>query len=97
MGLHAAISRGMSCHAAGAQTQKDEASTPWMDRLMDVLLSLLAKGAAEQLPFAPLREAIESLFKHCCPALTSTGKHCYTLVLQRSMILRPSSWRASLP
>ena len=46
--------------------------TPWMDRLVDVLLSLLA-NASGHLPSAPLREAAEGLFRLFAGHLTPTG------------------------
>ena len=44
----------------------------YMDRLVDVVLSLLAYSSAE-LPSAPLREAIEALFRAFAAHLTQTG------------------------
>ena len=44
----------------------------YMDRLVDVALSLLAYSSAE-LPSVPLREAIEALFKAFASQLTQTG------------------------
>ncbi|KAK9814621.1 hypothetical protein WJX72_008822 [[Myrmecia] bisecta] len=44
----------------------------WMDVLLDILLSLLARPAAP-LPSAPLREAVEGVFKAFCEHLTPTG------------------------
>lgn len=43
-----------------------------MDRLVDVLLSLLAK-ASGHLPCAPLRDAVEGLFRVFASHLTATG------------------------
>ncbi len=51
---------------------KVENEMPFMDRLMDVLLSLLAK-ASGHLPSAPLRDAAEGLFRVFAGHLTSTG------------------------
>ncbi len=45
---------------------------PWADRLLDVLLSLLARPAAP-LPSAPLREAVEATFRVFTDAITPTG------------------------
>ena len=44
----------------------------YMDRLVDIILSLLAYSSAE-LPSAPLREAIEALFRAFAYNLTQTG------------------------
>ena len=49
----------------------DEA--PWMDRLVDVLLSLLA-SASGHLPSVPLRDAAEGLFRVFATHLTPTGE-----------------------
>ena len=43
-----------------------------MDRLVDMVLSLLAQ-ASGQLPSAPLRDAVEGLFRLFASQLTSTG------------------------
>lgn len=45
-----------------------------MDRVMDALLSLLSVPAAA-LPSAPLRDAVEGLFRSCATHLTSAGAH----------------------
>lgn len=47
--------------------------TPWMDRLVDVLLSLLA-SVSGSLPSAPLRDAAEGLFRVFADHLTPTGE-----------------------
>lgn len=44
----------------------------WMDVLMDVLLSQLAR-TSPTLPSAPLREAVEQVFRAFCADLTGTG------------------------
>lgn len=44
----------------------------WHDTLMDVLLSLLARNAAP-LPSAPLRDAVEHVFRAFADDLTATG------------------------
>ena len=46
-----------------------------MDRLVDILLSLLAYSSA-QLPSAPLREAVEAAFRAFAAHLTPTGQPC---------------------
>ncbi|KAK9903496.1 hypothetical protein WJX75_007153 [Coccomyxa subellipsoidea] len=51
---------------------EEDKPAPWMDRLMDVLLSLLSVPAAT-LPSAPLRDAVDSLFRSCAAHLTSAG------------------------
>ena len=43
-----------------------------MDRLVDVLLSLLAKSSPH-MPSAPLRDAVEGLFRVFASHLTVTG------------------------
>ena len=40
---------------------------------MDVILGLMATGAGS-LPFTPLREASEQLFRHSCYLLTPEGE-----------------------
>ena len=45
---------------------------PWADRLLDVLLSLLARPATP-LPSAPLRDAVEAVFRAFSDAITPTG------------------------
>ncbi|KAK9797031.1 hypothetical protein WJX73_010770 [Symbiochloris irregularis] len=45
---------------------------PWMDRLLDVMLSLLARAGGD-VPFTPLRDTVNLLFRHCCPMVTATG------------------------
>lgn len=52
-----------------------------MDRLVDVVLSLLAYSSAE-LPSAPLREAIEALFRAFASQLTQTGADIYVTFFQ---------------
>ena len=60
---------------AGTREAKEEPDqAPWMDRLMDVLLSLLARPAAA-LPSAPLRDAVEAVFRAFAPHLTPGGAH----------------------
>lgn len=54
-----------------SSASEDEAG--YMDRFVDVVLSLLAYSSAE-LPSAPLREAIEALFRAFASRLTKTGK-----------------------
>ncbi len=54
-----------------------KAEPPWMDRLVDVLLSLLAK-ASGHLPSAPLRDAAEGLFRVFARHLTMTGDLQYS-------------------
>lgn len=60
-----------SAMATGKKTEGGDA-TPWMDRLVDMVLSLLAQ-ASSQLPSAPLRDAVEGLFRLFASQLTSTG------------------------
>ena len=50
-----------------------------MDRLVDILLSLLAYSSA-QLPSAPLREAVEAAFRAFAAHLTPTGQPCKEVV-----------------
>ena len=57
---------------AGKKKMADEGSQDFMDRLVDIMLSLLAYSSAE-LPSAPLREAIEALFRSFASHLTQTG------------------------
>ena len=56
----------------GADKGADAGEAGYMDRLIDVVLSLLAYASAE-LPSAPLREATEALFRAFAPKLTQTG------------------------
>ena len=49
-----------------------DADAPWADRLLDILLSLLARPAAP-LPSAPLREAVEAVFRAFADAVTPVG------------------------
>jgi len=49
-----------------------DADAPWPDRLLDILLSLLARPAAP-LPSAPLREAVEAVFRAFADAVTPVG------------------------
>ena len=60
--------------AAGGSDEEDEGGAPphWHDTLMDVLLSLLARNAAP-LPSAPLRDAVEHVFRAFADDLTPTG------------------------
>ena len=51
---------------------EEGAGAPWADRLLDVLLSLLARPAAP-LPSAPLRDAVEAVFRAFSDAITPTG------------------------
>ena len=60
-----------SAMATGRKTEGGDAA-PWMDRLVDMVLSLLAQ-ASSQLPSAPLRDAVEGLFRLFASQLTSTG------------------------
>lgn len=58
---------------AGAGGDGEAPSPPhWHDTLMDVLLSLLARSAAP-LPSAPLRDAVEHVFRAFADDLTATG------------------------
>lgn len=57
----------------GKKAKGGDETTPWMDRLVDVLLSLLA-NASGHLPSAPLREAVEGLFRLFAGQLTPTGQ-----------------------
>lgn len=51
----------------------EEGGAPhWMDTLVDVLLALLAPTSTS-LPSAPLREAVEHVFRVFCDQLTPTG------------------------
>ena len=45
---------------------------------MDVILGLMATGAGG-LPFTPLREASEQLFRHSCHLLMPAGKNLFGL------------------
>jgi hypothetical protein len=61
--------------AAGAPGDDEEgegAEPPWQDALLDVQLALLSRPAGA-LPSAPLRDAVEALFRATCHLLTSTG------------------------
>jgi hypothetical protein len=51
--------------------------------LVDVLLALLARPAAP-LPAAPLREAVEALFRATCSELTPAGLQDLVRVVGRS-------------
>ncbi len=64
--------KDMSLASGKKKGADEEEPAPWMDRLMDVLLSLLSVPAAT-LPSAPLRDAVESLFRSCAAQLTSAG------------------------
>ncbi len=79
------LSRSGLC-AAGKKKGKEveeEESAPWMDRLMDVMLSLLSIPAGA-LPSAPLRDAVETLFRTCAGHLTSAGAITGTLLICRN-------------
>jgi hypothetical protein len=52
--------------------EEDGAEPPWQDALLDVQLALLSRPA-EVLPSAPLRDAVEALFRATCHVLTRTG------------------------
>lgn len=52
--------------------EEEEAELPWQDALLDVELALLSRPA-EALPSAPLRDAVEALFRVTCHVLTGTG------------------------
>ena len=60
------------CCLAGEGPDGGEQAPHWMDTLMDVLLALLAQTSAS-LPSAPLREAVEHVFRVFCDQLTPTG------------------------
>lgn len=65
-----------SCTVAeeGEEDEDDEeAEPPWQDVLLDVELALLSRPA-EALPSAPLRDAVEALFRVTCHVLTLTGE-----------------------
>lgn len=49
---------------------------PWPDRLMDLALGLLARPPT-WLPSAPLRDAVEALFRAFSPHLTAAGALLY--------------------
>lgn len=58
---------------AASSDEEDAAEPHWHDTLMDVLLSLLARNAAP-LPSAPLRDAVEHVFRCFADDLTATGE-----------------------
>ena len=62
----------MCLTAAAMYAGSNEDGAAWSNSLMDVTLGLLAKGAGA-LPFAPLKEACEALFRHSAELLTSEG------------------------
>ena len=65
----------------------------WSNSAMDVVLGLLAKGAGT-LPFAPLKEACEQLFRHSSGLLTPEGApslRCFT----GSVCRQRCEWHAS--
>ncbi|KAL3135482.1 hypothetical protein ABBQ38_005962 [Trebouxia sp. C0009 RCD-2024] len=55
----------------------------WMDVLVDILLSLLVR-AGDALPFAPLREACETLFRAFADQVTSQGFRDMIRVVQQA-------------
>ena len=63
---------GTSTGRVGSPNEKEE-QPHWHDMLMDVLLSMLAHNAAP-LPAAPLREAVNHVFRAFADDLTATGK-----------------------
>lgn len=60
------------CHFVDKGKSSGKGETEYMDRLVDVVLSLLAYSSAE-LPSVPLREAIQALFRSFASNLTQTG------------------------
>ena len=60
---------------AGLPADAGADSGAWSNSAMDVVLGLLATGAGG-LPFAPLKEAVEQLFRHACGLLTQEGTSC---------------------
>ena len=60
--------------SSGDEQDREAAAPPphWHDTLMDVLLSLLARNAAP-LPSAPLRDAVERVFRAFAEGMTATG------------------------
>lgn len=72
----AGISGGKGGSSGSDEEEGEEAAAPhWHDTLMDVLLSLLARNAAP-LPSAPLRDAVEHVFRSFADDLTPTGAWC---------------------
>ncbi|GAB4814705.1 hypothetical protein N2152v2_001751 [Parachlorella kessleri] len=67
---------------AGEGSDGGEQAPHWMDTLMDVLLALLAQTSAS-LPSAPLREAVEHVFRVFCDQLTPTGMQDMLRVIGR--------------
>ena len=63
---------GHSSGDGGEDGDKDEA-TAWPDALVDAMLSLLSKTTAP-LPSAPLRDAVETVFRNMCGSVTATGE-----------------------
>ena len=66
----------MRCLPAGDPENDEEeegAEPPWQDALLDVQLALLSRPS-EALPSAPLRDAVEALFRATCHLLTRTGE-----------------------
>ena len=62
-----------TAEAPGDDEEGEEgAEPPWQDALLDVQLALLSRPAGA-LPSAPLRDAVEALFRATCHLLTSTG------------------------
>lgn len=71
-----AFARGAADDEAGSTNPtsgpEEGVGAPWADRLLDVVLSLLARPAAP-LPSAPLRDAVETVFRAFSDAITPTG------------------------
>lgn len=65
--------------ATASADNDDEAGDAWEDQLVDVVLALLsyggqaAEGSLSGLPSAPLRDAVERVFKAHCRVLTAEG------------------------
>lgn len=62
----------LAAEAPGDDEEGEGAEPPWQDALLDVQLALLSRPAGA-LPSAPLRDAVEALFRSTCHLLTSTG------------------------
>ena len=80
----AAVVGGAFEGAAPPAGEAGEAPPPhWMDTLVDLLLSLLARPA-EGLPSAPLRDAAERCFRAFAEELTATGMEDLLRVVAKS-------------
>lgn len=84
------MKRFTSC-CPGKKRKSVGATTPWQDRLVDVLLSLSAYSSA-QLPSVPLREAVEAVFRAFASDISQTGM----LLLDLLTLYGPMYFIASL-